>query len=271
MKIQCPSCKKVSTVPDAYRGRRVKCKSCKESFVAEACKKPPIVVPMKLPPLPRSSPGKENFVTKLWTRTPSAFRTSFLATLGVVSALWVSFNFIGPGTWLRRPSAQKTFHTSPVLASLKKVDTGDIDFLAATIRFSDSLFILGSLQRIRNTAAEQLGQNGDWTSFFSVLRCTQIEVEDLYFKIRNSIIPDNPDLQAVYKDILAAVDAEYLLQKKMMGYLDTPKSLRHHDLLKQGENVITLRVMAALQLTRLFDQVQEGLLDALLRIDGDNK
>ncbi len=271
MKIQCPSCKKISTVPDAYRGKRVKCKSCEETFVAEPYKEPPIVVPTELPPLPRSSPNKENFVTKLWTRTPAAFRVGFLATLGVVSALWVTFNFIGPGTWLRRPGVQKTSHTSPVLASLKKADPEDIDFLAATIRFSDSLFILGSLQRIRNTAADQLGQDGDWTSFFSVLRCTQIELEDLYFKIHNSIIPDNPDLQAVYKSILAAVDAEHVYQKKMMGYLDTPKSLRHHDLSKQGENVITLRVMAALRLTRLFDQVQEGLLDALLRIDGDNK
>ena len=270
MKIQCPSCKKVSTVPDAYRGRRVKCKSCKESFVAEACKKPPIVVPMKLPPLPRSSPGKENFVTKLWTRTPSAFRTSFLATLGVVSALWVTFNFIGPGTWLRRPSAQKTFHTSPVPAGPKKADTEDIDFLAATIRFVECMSALSSLQNVRAAAGKQFGQDGDWVSFFSVLRCIQAELEDLYFKIHDCVIPDNPDLQAVYKDILAAVDAEYVFQKKLMAYVNNPESLRHRsDMFKQGKNATALQSTAMMGTVQLFNQAQEGLLGAFVRIDGN--
>ncbi len=105
MKVRCPFCKKISKVPGMYRGRCIKCPGCRESFIAEPYKKPPIVVSDKVAP---AAFRTGFFITKLWTRSPAAYRTGFLATLGVISALWVTFNLIGPGTWLRRPAVQKT-------------------------------------------------------------------------------------------------------------------------------------------------------------------
>ncbi len=88
MKTQCPNCKAVQDVPAEYIGKDVTCRRCNELFVAEKFKKPPIVIPPVLP-----STG--NFITKAWKRTPIAFKTSFLATLGVITALLLTFYLYG--------------------------------------------------------------------------------------------------------------------------------------------------------------------------------
>ena len=87
MKTQCPNCKNVFTLPDEYKDKPVKCTRCKKDFVPEKFKKPPIVVSSQLP-------SKSNFVTRIWTKSPVAFRVGFLATLGVLSALFFAYYFM---------------------------------------------------------------------------------------------------------------------------------------------------------------------------------
>ncbi len=88
MKTQCPYCKNVLTIPDEYKGKAVKCTKCKEDFTPEKFEKPLIVVPSQLP-------SKSNFITKIWTSSPVAYRTGFFAALGVISALILSIYIYG--------------------------------------------------------------------------------------------------------------------------------------------------------------------------------
>lgn len=111
MKVQCPNCKKVLSVPDEYKGKRIKCKGCQQVLIA---KPTPVVVPIdtlqaaespKPPaqPKPGPLPSRGNFLTKIWKRSPVAFRTGFLTTLGVVSALTLCIYVYGR-IFLPRPS-----------------------------------------------------------------------------------------------------------------------------------------------------------------------
>ena len=48
MKTQCPICKSEQEIPKEYKGRTIKCLSCKESFIAQ--KAPPIIIQTKRKP-----------------------------------------------------------------------------------------------------------------------------------------------------------------------------------------------------------------------------
>ncbi len=100
MNTQCQPCKAVLAVPNEYKGKAVSCTTCGQSFNAVKFKKPPIIVPSDIP---RSG---HNFFGKIWTKSPLAFRTAFLATLGVISALWFAWYVAGLGHSLK-PSFTK--------------------------------------------------------------------------------------------------------------------------------------------------------------------
>lgn len=89
MNTQCPKCKKVFALPKEYKGQQIKCPRCKETFVPQKFKKSPIVVPSNLP---RKS---GNLLGKIWNNSPVAYRTGFLATLGVITALLLSIYIYG--------------------------------------------------------------------------------------------------------------------------------------------------------------------------------
>jgi endogenous inhibitor of DNA gyrase (YacG/DUF329 family) len=126
MKVQCPHCKKILSVPDEYKSRRIKCKGCHQILLAKPLeeqtiipgspkpKSTPIVVPVDAlrsadSPTPPARPvsgsqsSRSNFLTKLWNHSPVAFRTGFLTTLGVVSALTLCVYVYGR-IFLPRPS-----------------------------------------------------------------------------------------------------------------------------------------------------------------------
>ena len=106
MKVQCHYCKTVFSTPDEYRDKRINCKYCQKSLVAAPFVKPPIVIPKNLP-------AKVNFITKLWTKSPKAYRTGFLATLGAISAFFLAWYLVGIGGWLKQPIAnQPTYKPS---------------------------------------------------------------------------------------------------------------------------------------------------------------
>jgi len=52
MKVQCPHCKKILSVPDEYEGKRIKCLSCKASFLAKE-----FVPPLPVKPTPIEQPS----------------------------------------------------------------------------------------------------------------------------------------------------------------------------------------------------------------------
>jgi hypothetical protein len=88
MNCLCPYCNNVSEVPDIYRGKKVKCANCKRNFEAQLYIPQPIIVPSRI------LPATGNLVTKLWNKCPPVYRASFLATLGVISAIFVAFQFL---------------------------------------------------------------------------------------------------------------------------------------------------------------------------------
>lgn len=100
MKTQCPHCKAIQKVPEAYKDKDVKCLHCKKLFVAQEFHKPPIVVPDYI------ARKGGNFIGKIWKGSPNAFRTGFLTTLGVICALIVSF-YVYSHIIMYRPTIEK--------------------------------------------------------------------------------------------------------------------------------------------------------------------
>ena len=88
MKTQCPNCKNIFKLPAEYVKKNVKCKKCSEVFVGEKFNKPPVVVPYL-------AHQGGNFITKAWLRSPPAFRSGFLVTLGALTALLLTFYTMG--------------------------------------------------------------------------------------------------------------------------------------------------------------------------------
>lgn len=115
METQCPNCKNVFNLPPEYKDREVECRKCGISFNPEKFKRAPIVVPSALP-----SAG--NFITKLWTKSPVAFRAGFLGTLGVIAALWLAWHIMGIGARFQRSAIPKT------TSSISQVFLYDYDF-----------------------------------------------------------------------------------------------------------------------------------------------
>ena len=97
MKIKCPNCQTVQKAPDDSAGKRARCKSCRDTFIILGEYIPPVVVPVADLPDPDdipitvdARPPKDrsgNILSRAWIGIPGPFKTSFLATLGVVSAL----------------------------------------------------------------------------------------------------------------------------------------------------------------------------------------
>jgi len=83
METKCPFCDEVFKIPKEYFGDFVICPFCKQSFKATRIQK-------HLPP-----EQKENVFVRLWNNSPTAYRTGFLATLGVISAVFFVYYFTG--------------------------------------------------------------------------------------------------------------------------------------------------------------------------------
>ncbi len=96
MKTKCPHCNTVQKAPDEAAGREALCKSCRKKFTITEYA-PPVIVPVADLPNPDdipitvdAPPPKDrsgNILSRAWLGIPAPFKTSFLATLGVVSAL----------------------------------------------------------------------------------------------------------------------------------------------------------------------------------------
>jgi hypothetical protein len=102
---QCDKCKKKQDVPDVYRSRQIKCQHCKESIIANEC--------VALPEIPKPDPvqatieiiKKRNPIRSAWNRMPTPFKTAFLSTFGVMSALLITYYVYGSPLWTSTPKS----------------------------------------------------------------------------------------------------------------------------------------------------------------------
>jgi hypothetical protein len=93
MKVKCPKCGGFDKAPDEYTGRKVKCPRCFEKFIAVPCMEP---TESKLTtPRESTDPADAPITVKAWFMSPVAFRNGFLATLGVLSALYLAYQITG--------------------------------------------------------------------------------------------------------------------------------------------------------------------------------
>lgn len=102
MKTRCPYCQKKFKAPDTYAGKQAKCPSCRQSFVVAAYQPTPVVTPEKIENVKKETvkAAKNNIFINAWKKSPLAFKTGFLTTIGVISALMVAgytyrFSFLG--------------------------------------------------------------------------------------------------------------------------------------------------------------------------------
>jgi len=96
MKTQCPACQKLQDIPDAYKGRKIKCTACKQPF--EAIPFLDIIV-SQLPPDP---PAKPPSPPKLAIYTPGLSR--FLQVIAVIWFIGAIMTIISNSSYWSYPS-----------------------------------------------------------------------------------------------------------------------------------------------------------------------
>ncbi len=129
MKTKCPHCNTLQKAPDNATGREALCRSCREKFTITEYT-PPVIVPMADLPSPAdlddipitvdAPPPKDrsgNILSRAWLGIPAPFKTSFLATLGVVSALLFAWYVVRVPKWFNPPP------TAPTTAGRQLTDT----------------------------------------------------------------------------------------------------------------------------------------------------
>lgn len=270
MKTFCPHCLKQSTVPDVYKGKGVRCLNCNETFTVREVKPQPSIVPFdKLKKAPKESvKASRSFLQKAWFKSPPAFRSAFLATFGVISALWVAWSVLGIQRHFSSPPVKHTVQTQNPRPNTKSVNIEYYDFLAGSIRLNRYLSKLHSLQNVRVAAASRYGKNNQILYFIGVLLCTQDELESLYNDTHNMNLPKNKSLENVYNKALVAIDAEYAFQKSLIAFCNNPDSLKKlTDMSEKSKEAVQLADIAVFSGTALFIEFNEELLHALVRLN----
>jgi len=114
MDVHCPSCCRLFDAPKEYKGREIKCPFCKKSTIASPCEPVTIriiepkqeIVPFIAPHRVPKAAG--DFLVKAWVKSPMAYKTGFLATLGALSALVLSIYVYGHFIFAVKPTLMDT-------------------------------------------------------------------------------------------------------------------------------------------------------------------
>lgn len=107
MKIICPKCDQEFHVTEKTAGKKAKCSNCDKIFRVEK-------------PQP---PYQKADITAVWAKCPPAFKTAFLATLGVISALVISYYFADFAFFKKNNEASNAAESLPI----ERVSTDNID------------------------------------------------------------------------------------------------------------------------------------------------
>jgi len=218
MKVQCPHCKKVLSVPDEYEGKRIKCKGCQgvlitnpleEKIIIPKSPKPkptPIVVPidvLQASESPKSTapqesqllPSRGNFLTKLWNRSPVAFRTGFLTTIGVLSALALCIYIYGRISSSHPPLKPEPIYPtiiSPMPEKVRAQKSIEVLYYQIVNAFSNSSFdfFLVSKIMLDNGQKKYLGETSDGLASLEIIGKNNISQATLLIWLPN----DQPDI-----------------------------------------------------------------------------
>ncbi len=220
MKIQCPTCQAKFKAPDSYVDKKVKCLKCKNFFVIEPPKTDPT-----FPDLPKlankliPSVHPQNLFAKLWNGSPVYYKNSFLATLGVLSALAFAYYFMSIPKFLNKSTIMQEPKTDIISSS------SDLNFAMCFV-LQGYIYKLDTLCNVRANAARDfdLKNNAGLHSFLSVVQITKSQLEDLYLQAYKLNIPDNGNLQSCYQSLLNAINTESAFQKSITSYFQNPDS-----------------------------------------------
>ena len=164
MKVQCPNCQEIQNAPDDSVGKRALCKSCRQKFTITEYT-PPVILPVADLPDPDDIPitvdapppkdRSDNIFARAWIGIPGPFKTSFLATLGVVSALLFAWYVVRVPKWFNRAP------TTPTTAGrqLTDADIPSAQLLTELIRCCEDYASLDTIQLARAAFAKEGGDN----------------------------------------------------------------------------------------------------------------
>jgi len=224
MKAQCPNCQTRFKAPDSYAGKTVKCLKCKNSFTIELPKPEPekisLPVPLNTLPVP---PIKQrgNFFIKLWNNSPVAFRTAFLATLGVLSALLFAYYVIRVPKFVSEKTTSITTQTS----SIQTAHPQNLQKLAAIIILNAYVWKYDELYWFEVKAMDQFIATANPSFMVAFSKTMELQLATLYTKIYNLKLPQEEKIQLCHKYLLDAVETDCKLQKKVQSFMTYSDSL----------------------------------------------
>lgn len=239
MKTQCPFCKKVFKAPDSYKGRLVRCPGCKERFLVSEYIKP--VAQSKTSPKP-TRPPKPNLFVRAWSHSPQPFRVAFLATIGVVSALFLTLHIYNlPGSLLdeSHDKHKKAVQSYPNEIISKNTATYDTNLNAenfyAIVVLSQYAHALDSMRHLRGSICDRVLEDASLVKpASSILACLRDELNKSALGLSSHTMPDDPTITAptipqiqhayikAYKSEIAAVEA---LIKVTKGQINDSRSV----------------------------------------------
>jgi predicted Zn finger-like uncharacterized protein len=122
MKFQCPHCTTSYDHRKAHTGQKAKCKQCGHLFrIAQTIELTPAAAyPSNQPSQPiieTAGVALVGVVARGWNKAPAAFRTAFLSTLGVLSALMITWFIYGKLPQQNNPIQNKPAQTLDSVSS----------------------------------------------------------------------------------------------------------------------------------------------------------
>jgi len=251
MKLQCPKCRTNYSIPREYISKTIKCKNCNQllkvtSKTAEP--KPICGITEENQMGKKKSPGKqngENFLTKLWRTSPSAFRVTFLGTLGVFSAFLFIYYIWGAGLWLKGYTAAASSKTTRFISP-----NIHLDYIAAAMLLDESYMTMDMVVQIDFNAKNRYWAEDNYSAFcfLNVLLTTQQAFEELYARVKNFDMPPNENLKKAHRDLLALTAIYQSGQNKLIEHLQNSNdyvpfsSFHNRELLSCTDKVETSRL-----------------------------
>lgn len=263
MKFACPNCFVEYDREAVKTGQKARCSHCQKVFTISPSpiKCSPKVPFEKLPPPPPTPKYQEKpaLLKKLWSSIPSVFRTAFIATLGVVCALWFALNVMGVGRKLTSP-VNHTLQSPP--AEIQVDDK--TEYLAAATALIQIHAEYKVLHNLRISAAQNAVNDLD---FGITIKHLKIPLEQLYLSMQDFKLPDQPYIEDVYNSLLRAIDNEYTLVNDTIVYISNPDSLSakgaFQKAIKDSEHAQT---ESGLGVAVLLMQIDDNFWDAYIKV-----
>ena len=273
MKFNCPHCNHEYNTTKAHPGKKAKCKECGQTFIIP--KEPIEITPSPQLPFEKIEPKKEKkkagrLFINLWNRSPAAFRTAFLSTLGVVCALWFAWTIMGIGN-----KVTKSNRNTPITAGTNRPVkiNGKTEYLAATTILIEYHTKFSTIISIREKAAANAAYANTELAmygFLETINSLHPQLSDLYQNARKLKIPNNENVINTHKTLLNAIEAEYNFQIAAIQYLRNLNDLQANA--KFNETLEISKKASAnslISVVTLMIYIDDGFLEAYAKITGE--